>query len=310
MILVDMNQISLASVMMHLNITKRHSVEGGMVRHMILNSLRMYRERFFEEYGELVICYDSKHYWRRDIFPQYKAGRKKTRDSSSHDWDDIFEFLNAFKDEMIEFMPYKVLEVYGAEADDIIAWLCRCGEFSEWQKLIISNDRDFIQLCDDKTVLVRPGKNEEVLNKNKILEQYQIHPRNFAWARAITGDKSDNLEGVKGLGLATVAKRFSFLSENKDYGLQDILTHAKNNNSKIKAYQNVLDNEEIIASNYEIMQLYTSTISSQGVQKLKYAVKNDGVTLNRSEIRKMLLKDGIGTLNIDELMLMLNSHQK
>ena len=138
----------------------------------------------------------------------------------------------------------------------------------------------------------------------------KIHPRNFAWARAITGDKSDNLEGVKGLGLATVAKRFSFLSENKDYGLQDILTHAKNNNSKIKAYQNVLDNEEIIASNYEIMQLYTSTISSQGVQKLKYAIKNDGVNLNRSEIRKMLLKDGIGTLNIDELMLMLNSHQK
>ena len=64
MILVDMNQISLASVMMHLNITKRDSVEGGMVRHMILNSLRMYRERFFKEYGELVICYDSKHVQR------------------------------------------------------------------------------------------------------------------------------------------------------------------------------------------------------------------------------------------------------
>ena len=146
MILVDMNQISLASVMMHLNITKRHSVEGGMVRHMILNSLRMYRERFFEEYGELVICYDSKHYWRRDIFPQYKAGRKKTRDSSSHDWDDIFEFLNAFKDEMIEFMPYKVLEVYGAEADDIIYTLTHEFEYDNGKTLILSGDKDFIQL--------------------------------------------------------------------------------------------------------------------------------------------------------------------
>ena len=146
MILVDMNQISLASVMMHLNITKRDSVESGMVRHMILNSLRMYRERFFEEYGELVICYDSKHYWRRDIFPQYKAGRKKTRDSSSHDWDDIFEFLNAFKDEMIEFMPYKVLEVYGAEADDIIYALTREFEHDIGKTLILSGDKDFIQL--------------------------------------------------------------------------------------------------------------------------------------------------------------------
>ncbi len=146
MILVDMNQISLASVMMHLNITKRNSVEGGMVRHMILNSLRMYRQMFFEDYGELVICYDSKHYWRRDIFPQYKAGRKKSRESSSHDWDNIFEFLNAFKDEMIEFMPYKVLEVYGAEADDIIAALCGELEFDNGKTLILSGDKDFIQL--------------------------------------------------------------------------------------------------------------------------------------------------------------------
>jgi len=152
MILVDMNQISLASVMMHLNITKRGSVDAGMVRHMILNSLRMYRERFFDEYGELVICYDSKHYWRRDIFPQYKAGRKKTRDSSSHDWNDIFEFLNAFKDEMIEFMPYKVLEVYGAEADDIIYTLTHEFKANSEKTLILSGDKDFIQLQKYKNV--------------------------------------------------------------------------------------------------------------------------------------------------------------
>ena len=152
MILVDMNQISLASVMMHLNITKRGSVDAGMVRHMILNSLRMYRERFFDEYGELVICYDSKHYWRRDIFPQYKASRKKTRDSSSHDWNDIFEFLNAFKDEMIEFMPYKVLEVYGAEADDIIYTLTHEFETDNGKTLILSCDKDFIQLQRYKNV--------------------------------------------------------------------------------------------------------------------------------------------------------------
>ena len=80
MILVDMNQISLASMMMHLNMNKTTKPDGNMVRHMILNSLRMYRSRFTEEYGELVLCYDSKHYWRRDYFPQYKAGRKKGRD--------------------------------------------------------------------------------------------------------------------------------------------------------------------------------------------------------------------------------------
>jgi len=253
---------------------------------------------------------------RREKNKNYKVGRKPPKLNRE------YEFANPEEErenkyeqiirltEYLEKLPILQLSVENVEADDVIAWLCHCNEYDEWQKVILSSDKDFIQLCSAKTVLIRPGKNEEILNRERILEQYNIHPRNFAWARAITGDKSDNLNGVKGLGLATVAKRFSFLSENKDYGLADILQHAKNNNSKIKAYQNVLDNEEIIASNYEIMQLYTSTISNQGVQKLKYAIQNDGVILDRTQIRTMLLKDGIGTLNIDELMLMLRSHKK
>ena len=178
------------------------------------------------------------------------------------------------------------------------------------RRVIVSNDQDFLQLCDDKTIFYARERTNRFLIRTRCLEEYGIHPRNFAWARAVVGDKSDNLEGVKGLGLKTMAKRFPFLSENKDYGLEDIMSHARNNKNKIKAYQNVVDNEEIIASNYEIMQLYTSTISPQGVSKLKYAIENDGVDLNRTKIRTMLLKDGIGTLNIDELMLMLNSHKK
>ena len=188
MILVDMNKISLASVMMHLNITKRDSVEGGMVRHMILNSLRMYRERFFEEYGELVICYDSKHYWRRDIFPQYKAGRKKTRDSSSHDWNDIFEFLNAFKDEMIEFMPYKVLEVYGAEADDIIYTLTHEFEYDNGKTLILSGDKDFIQLQRYKNVTQYSPITKKFINGvvwNEYLDEHILR-----------GDTSDGVPNV------------------------------------------------------------------------------------------------------------------
>jgi 5'-3' exonuclease len=253
---------------------------------------------------------------RREKNKNYKVGRKAPKLNREYEFaTPEQERENKYQQvirltEYLENLPVLQLAVENVEADDVIAWLCHCNEFATWQKLIISSDKDFIQLCDDKTVLIRPGKNEEVLNKNKVIEDYGIHPRNFAWARAIVGDKSDNLEGVKGLGLATVSKRFSFLSENKDYGLKDILTHAKKNKDKVKAFQKVAENEEIIASNYEIMQLYTSTISSQGVRKLKYAIQNDGIILNRTKIRTMLLKDGIGTLNIDELMLMLRSHTK
>ena len=253
---------------------------------------------------------------RREKNKNYKLGRKApklnreyTFSTPEEERENKYEQVIRLT-EYLENLPVLQLAVENVEADDVIAWLCHCNEYANWQKLIISSDKDFIQLCDDKTVLIRPGKNEEVLNKNKVIEDYGIHPRNFALARAIVGDKSDNLDGVKGLGLATVSKRFSFLSENKDYTLKDILTHAKKNKNKVKAFQKVAENEEIIASNYEIMQLYTSTISNQGVHKLRYAIQNDGVNLNRTKIRTMLLKDGIGTLNIDELMLMLRSHRK
>ena len=143
MILVDMNQISLASMMMHLHMSKSKEPDDNMVRHMILNSLRMYRTKYSSEYGELVLCYDSKHYWRRDYFPEYKSGRRKGREKSALDWDAIFLCLNTIKDELKDNLPYKILEVYGAEADDIIGILC--STISE-EIMIISGDKDFIQL--------------------------------------------------------------------------------------------------------------------------------------------------------------------
>ena len=143
MILVDMNQISLASMMMHLHMSKSKEPDDNIVRHMILNSLRMYRTKFSSEYGELVLCYDSKHYWRRDYFPEYKSGRRKTREKDDKNWDEIFLCLNEIKDELRENLPYKFLEVYGAEADDIIGTLC--STISE-EIMIISGDKDFIQL--------------------------------------------------------------------------------------------------------------------------------------------------------------------
>ena len=138
-----MNQISVAGMMMHLNMSKSNEIDENMVRHMILNSLRMYRTRFSSEFNELVLCYDSKHYWRRDYFQEYKSGRRKSREKSDLDWDAIFLCLNQIKDELRDNLPYKFIEVYGAEADDIIGVLC--SEYSD-EIMIISGDKDFIQL--------------------------------------------------------------------------------------------------------------------------------------------------------------------
>jgi len=192
-IIIDMNQISLASLMMHLNMTKAKEPDESMVRHMILNSVRMYRTMFGEEYGEVILTYDSKHYWRRDFFPQYKSNRKKNRDSDSKDWNAIFETLNKIKSEIKDNLPYKFLEVYGAEADDIIATLCK---FSQTEKdrsknekiIIVSGDKDFIQL----------QKYVNVKQYSPILKKYvDGHvPETYIKEHILKGDTSDGVPNV------------------------------------------------------------------------------------------------------------------
>ena len=187
MIIIDMNQITLASLMMHLNMTKTKEPDENMVRHMILNSIRMYRTQFHNEYGEVVLAYDSKHYWRRDYFPNYKAGRRKGREKSDLDWDVIFGVLNKIKAEFKENLPYKYLEVYGAEADDIIATLCKnLGNANK--VMIVSGDKDFIQL----------QKYPNVQQYSPILKKYVNghNPDTYIKEHILKGDSSDGVPNV------------------------------------------------------------------------------------------------------------------
>ena len=188
MILVDMSQISLASMMMHLNMNKATKPDEGMVRHMILNSLRMYRSKFKEEYGELILCFDSRHYWRRDHFPYYKAGRKKSREDSNLDWDSIFSCLNDIKQELKDYFPYKHLEVYGAEADDIIATLCLELEYDNGKTLILSGDKDFIQL----------HRFTNVSQYSPITKKFikDVDPHQYLDEHILKGDSSDGVPNV------------------------------------------------------------------------------------------------------------------
>ena len=185
MILVDMNQISLASMMMHLHMSKSKEIDENMVRHMILNSLRMYRTKYSSEFGELVLCYDSKHYWRRDYFPEYKFSRRKGREKSDLDWNAIFSCLNQIKDELRNNMPYKFIEIYGAEADDVIGVLC--SEYSE-EIMIISGDKDFIQLQKFPNV-----KQFSPITKKKVNGE---NPGAYLKEHIFKGDTSDGVPNV------------------------------------------------------------------------------------------------------------------
>ena len=185
-----MNQISLASLMMDLNIRKSNEVDEGMVRHMILNSIRLHRQQFQKEFGEVILTYDSKHYWRRDYFPNYKAGRKKGRENDSKDWDAIFGCLNKIKAEFKENLPYKYLEVYGCEADDIIATLCKnVTFFDENEKImIVSGDKDFIQLQKYTNVSQYSPILKKMVNGH--------NPTTYIKEHILKGDTSDGVPNV------------------------------------------------------------------------------------------------------------------
>ena len=184
MILIDFTQIAIGSLMVAIN-RGGQDVDDGLVRTIVLNNLKYYRTRFHEKYGELVICCDSKHYWRRDYFPNYKANRKKDRASSGYDWDFIFTTLNSVRDEIKEHFPYKVLEVYGAEADDIIATLVKYEKSDD--TIIISSDKDFIQLHSHKVKQYSPVSKKLVNGTT---------PQHYLREHIIKGDRSDGVPNV------------------------------------------------------------------------------------------------------------------
>jgi 5'-3' exonuclease len=168
--------------------SSKSSVDETLVRHMILNSLRTYVKKFRASHGpDVVIACDNRNYWRRDIFPHYKAGRKKSRDSSGHDWSSIFESLNKIREELKEHSPYKVLDIDGAEADDIIGVLVQKYAATE-NIMILSSDKDFAQL----------QRYPNVEQYSPILKKYIKEPFPLIQLKQliIRGDKSDGIPNI------------------------------------------------------------------------------------------------------------------
>ena len=243
---------------------------------------------------------------RRAQNKNYKQGRKPVRlnrdtrhlteeqERENKAWQQlrVIEYLN--QTPIVQFIEPRV------EADDVISYVSQMREFRDWQKVIVSSDKDFIQLLDDSTVLYRPTQ-DQVLNKNEVLKEYGIHPSNFALARAIVGDPSDNLKGVPGVGLPTVAKRFSFFASEEECYLENVLEHCNSEKGKLKIYDRIIENTDLIQSNYKIMQLYSPSISVQGRNRIGETMRNQKPEFNKTGLRKLMIQDGIGEVSLESL---------
>jgi len=194
MILVDLNQVLLSGLMAQISNQKGVKLEEDLIRHMVLNIIRTHLRNFRKDYGEVVLCADNRKYWRKEFFPFYKAGRKKTREKSDLDWHFIFDMLAKFKLELKENFPYKVLDVEGAEADDIIGILAPIAVKNE-NVLIISSDGDFLQLQMYNNEFNNPYS---IKQYNPALKKFLISakPLDELKEKIIKGDKGDGIPNV------------------------------------------------------------------------------------------------------------------
>jgi len=191
MILLDLSQVMIANVMVYLTRLSGASqnIDENAIRYMVLNSIRLLRSKFKESYGEMIICCDSNDVWRKDIFPHYKANRKKMRETSTVDWTWLFNVLGTIRDELGEHMPYKILQIPRAEADDVIASLCH--EYGKTMRnvgeniMIVSGDKDFAQLQKYANVY----QYAPVQKKNISVD----NPERFLREHIMLGDRGDGV---------------------------------------------------------------------------------------------------------------------
>lgn len=185
MLIFDYNGIALGSIMI------QQDLNQDLIRHMILNTIRMYRVKFpRSEYGDVVIACDGANNWRRGAFPQYKANRRKNREKSTMDWDTAFRILNEVREEIRENFPYKLVHVDGCEADDVISAIVHnTSEFGQYENvMIISADGDFAQLQKFDNV-----KQYSPLTKKFIVEK---NPKYAIMEHIIRGDAGDGVPNI------------------------------------------------------------------------------------------------------------------
>ena len=263
--------------------------------------------------NEIVICWDGPNgsQKRKTMNSSYKEGRKPLRlNRSVHNLTENEELQNKVWQQMrvIEYfnqMPIIQLVLDRVEADDIVSYVCGSPHYKGWQKVIVSNDKDFLQLCDDETVVYRPTT-DKVETKKSVVENVGVHPTNMALARAMAGDTSDNLPGVSRVGMKTIANKLPFMKEERDVTIIELIEYCENIDSKLKVYKNIAESKSIIEHNYQMMQLYSPLISVQGKQTIDFALENFECDFNKTELIRLMMNDGFGELNWEELKTYLN----
>lgn len=206
--------------------------------------------------------------------------------------------------EYLNLMPVLQIVCDYVEADDLIGYLINNDHLGKYdQKIIVSNDKDFIQLIREDVIQIRPTT-EERLDINKVLELYKIHPNNWVLAKAVCGDDSDNIPGIEGCGFKTLAKRFPCLHDDEGCGtveLKRLCQEQIDKKTKVKIYSEILKTFDIVERNLFLMSLGDVDISRNCLDKILYSITNFSAEFKNMSMMKLLMEDGLMGTNFDQL---------
>jgi len=303
-IIIDALNMFLRSYVVSPHLNKKGLPVGGTIG--FLKSLQKVARDFSAD--EIIVAWDGHEgsARRRSMNKDYKGGRKPVRfnrrmvELSPEKEEANKGFQQVRLMEYLNNMPTIQLVADFTEADDIIALVINHPRYEGWKKTIISSDKDFFQLCRDDVQIYRPIQ-KKIVTKQSIIEDFKIHPNNFAIARAIEGDKSDNLPGIKGAGLKTIAKRFPYLVREDEYVVADIIRDCAMQGKKLKLHENIQSNEKLIKDNYAIMQLQHPNIRPLNREIIKKSINDFEPFFDKIKFSQMLAEDDALSLNFNDL---------
>lgn len=288
MIIVDFNQTAISTLMAELAGRTDVEIRKDLIRHMIINAIRSYKSKFGAEYGEIVIACDNRKYWRKDKFEHYKASRKKARADSGFDWKVIFDTLAEIRAELNQFFPYPVLDIEGAEADDVIAVLSQWTQTNDFKApdglfgepepqpvLILSGDHDFIQLQKYKNVSQYSPIHKKWIKPDSTINSYLME-------HIIKGDKGDGIPNILSADDTFVNDgRQKPITSKKLEAWQEIPIDEFHNRVDVETARNFQRNRYLIDFDYipdtirnRIVEAWTTRPHKDKSQLLNYFIEN------------------------------------
>jgi len=240
---------------------------------------------------------------RKKIYPEYKENRSKIKSYSKNDIKEVIknDLENRVKQltmlsNMLKLTPVCQIFIKETECDDIIGYLIRSVyQQDNALKIIMSSDKDFYQLLDQENVVIYDPAKKITIDHSYVLDKFQIHPRQICLARTIAGDPSDNIEGVPGVGLKTLSKRFKCLQEaSKDITLDDLLVESQSllkANQKLQAPKDIIASEEVIRRNWKLMYLNSSNLAAYQIEKIHGTLEQHEPKLDKFGLIKEATKN-------------------